>query len=99
MTKIVGGALKLKGMPVSLKSKVIKKEAKVVAKPEAETTETHQMTETERKFKQIQLDRLKQRAQNKDSSLLITHRQKIEAFNKKLANLPEHNDIPKVGPG
>jgi hypothetical protein len=27
------------------------------------------------------------------------HRQKVENFNKKLANLPEHNDIPKVGPG
>ena len=29
----------------------------------------------------------------------LTHRQKIENFNKKLADLPEHNDIPKVGPG
>lgn len=27
------------------------------------------------------------------------HRAKIEDFNKALANLPEHYDIPKVGPG
>ena len=66
MTKIVGGALKLKGMPVSLKSKAIKKEAKVDARPETKETQGHQMTEAERKFKQIQLDRLKQRAQSKD---------------------------------
>ena len=56
----------MKGMPVSLKSKAIKKEAKVDARPETKETQGHQMTEAERKFKQIQLDRLKQRAQSKD---------------------------------
>jgi len=34
-----------------------------------------------------------------DPELMGGHRQKVENFNKKLANLPEHNDIPKVGPG
>ena len=43
--------------------------------------------------------RLKQRVDQNDSELMVSHRQKIENFNKKLANLPEHNDIPKVGPG
>uniref|UniRef100_A0A6B2LPE6 Protein FAM32A n=1 Tax=Arcella intermedia TaxID=1963864 RepID=A0A6B2LPE6_9EUKA len=28
-----------------------------------------------------------------------SHRQKVEEFNTKLANLSEHYDIPKVGPG
>ena len=29
----------------------------------------------------------------------LNHREKVEQFNKKLAKLPEHFDIPKVGPG
>lgn len=57
------------------------------------------MTESERKFKEIQLQRLKQKISKDDPDLMVSHRQKIENFNKKLANLPEHNDIPKVGPG
>lgn len=28
-----------------------------------------------------------------------SHRQKVEEFNQYLANLSEHHDIPKVGPG
>jgi len=28
-----------------------------------------------------------------------SHREKVEEFNKKLANMSEHYDIPKVGPG
>jgi protein FAM32A len=43
--------------------------------------------------------RLKQKVEIGDKDLMVSHRQKIENFNKKLANLPEHNDIPKVGPG
>jgi len=43
--------------------------------------------------------RLKQKVQANDEELMTGHRQKVENFNKKLANLPEHNDIPKVGPG
>lgn len=29
----------------------------------------------------------------------MTHREKLEKFNKNLNKLPEHFDIPKVGPG
>eukprot|EP01083_Nonionella_stella_P157610 511861_1 len=29
----------------------------------------------------------------------MTHRQRIEKYNNNLANLSEHHDIPKVGPG
>jgi len=28
-----------------------------------------------------------------------SHREKIEEYNEKLANLSEHHDIPRVGPG
>lgn len=34
-----------------------------------------------------------------DQELKITHREKLEKFNKNLSQLPEHFDIPKVGPG
>jgi protein FAM32A len=37
-------------------------------------------------------DRVKKAAQK-------SHREKIEELNQKLANLSEHHDIPKVGPG
>lgn len=43
--------------------------------------------------------RLKQKIELNDADLYVTHRKKIENYNKKLASLPEHNDIPKVGPG
>ena len=34
-----------------------------------------------------------------DKQLEMGHRQKVDNFNKQLANEPEHFDIPKVGPG
>ena len=58
MTKIVGGALKLKSIPVGFnqKSKAIKKPA--AAEPESKKEEPttgveSRMTESERKFRQI----------------------------------------------
>ena len=32
-------------------------------------------------------------------SLELTYREKVEDFNRKIAKMPEHYDIPKVGPG
>eukprot|EP00826_Nyctotherus_ovalis_P050958 TRINITY_DN631_c0_g1_i17.p2 TRINITY_DN631_c0_g1~~TRINITY_DN631_c0_g1_i17.p2 ORF type:complete len:109 (-),score=36.48 TRINITY_DN631_c0_g1_i17:126-452(-) len=34
-----------------------------------------------------------------DETLKKTHREKIDEYNKKLAKLPEHFDIPRIGPG
>ena len=34
-----------------------------------------------------------------EKKLEKTHREKIQEYNQKLAKLPEHNDIPRVGPG
>lgn len=111
----VGGALKLKGLKPLVKTKSIKKDPKKeIAKEklseklkdhvtdkreEIKEPVQHVMTESERKFRDIQMIRLKQRVDHNDAELMVSHRQKIENFNKKLANLPEHNDIPKVGPG
>ena len=34
-----------------------------------------------------------------DEALKKTHRERIDEYNKKLAKLPEHFDIPRIGPG
>ena len=34
-----------------------------------------------------------------NETLKKTHREKIDEYNKKLAKLPEHFDIPRIGPG
>ena len=34
-----------------------------------------------------------------EKQLEMGHKEKVEQFNERLANLPEHFDIPKVGPG
>lgn len=36
---------------------------------------------------------------NIDENVKKTHRAKVEKYNKLLTDLPEHNDIPRVGPG
>ncbi len=54
------------------------------------------MTESERRYLEVQRQRQQQRI---DGKLALNHREKIEEFNKKLSKLPEHFDIPKVGPG
>lgn len=57
------------------------------------------LTPAQKQFREMQILRLKHKMEGRDAELLKSHRQKVENFNKKLANLPEHNDIPKVGPG
>ena len=54
------------------------------------------MTESERRYPEVQRQREQKRI---DGKLALNHREKIEEFNKTLAKLPEHFDIPKVGPG
>ena len=54
------------------------------------------MTESEKRFLEVQRQRQRDRI---EKNLLLTHREKIEQFNGKLEKLPEHFDIPKVGPG
>eukprot|EP00347_Sterkiella_histriomuscorum_P024323 403331528 len=65
-------------------------------KPYQLNTGSHFLTESERRYQEVQRQRQMQRIQDKVHK---NHREKIEDFNKKLAKLPEHFDIPKVGPG
>ncbi|PKI57353.1 hypothetical protein CRG98_022198 [Punica granatum] len=101
---VVVGKLKLKGKPLDVKGGggvigggVSKKKKK---KPKdhhlLSQSFTDRLTPAERRFLQqrekIELERLARMA-NK------SHRDRIQEFNQYLANLSEHYDIPKVGPG
>jgi len=45
-------------------------------------------------------EQLARREKDRISKMVAkSHRERIEEFNQKLANLSEHYDIPKVGPG
>ncbi|CAD8050615.1 unnamed protein product [Paramecium primaurelia] len=48
---------------------------------------------------QYDLVRLKRLGEKIEKKMELTYRQKIETFNKKIQKMPEHYDIPKVGPG
>ncbi|KAL4435369.1 hypothetical protein ABPG74_022852 [Tetrahymena malaccensis] len=53
-------------------------------------------TKSQEAFDVIRKKRFDEKVQQE---LKITHREKLEKFNKGLSQLPEHFDIPKVGPG
>ena len=55
-----------------------------------------ELTDSERRF-------LQRQKMNESHFVMkqseMTHRQRIEKYNNDLADLPEHHDVPKVGPG
>ena len=53
-------------------------------------------TAAELRYEKTIKERLATRIEQK---LKKTHREKIDEYNKQLAKLPEHFDIPRVGPG
>lgn len=53
-------------------------------------------TKAEMAHKEAQRNRLHKQIEARAS---LTHRQRVSKFNEKLSMLPEHFDIPKVGPG
>ncbi|TFK30898.1 DUF1754-domain-containing protein [Coprinopsis marcescibilis] len=53
-------------------------------------------TEAERRFEEIQRQRLLQRVAKLAKK---THKDRVAEFNNHLESLSEHHDIPKVGPG
>ncbi|KIJ26910.1 hypothetical protein M422DRAFT_216087 [Sphaerobolus stellatus SS14] len=53
-------------------------------------------TEAERRFEEIQRQRLAQRVAKLAPK---AHKERVNEFNAKLEALSEHHDIPKVGPG
>ncbi|KAL3818408.1 hypothetical protein ACJIZ3_004313 [Penstemon smallii] len=63
---------------------------------EREDTQNERLTQAERRYleqwQKIELQRLAKVAKK-------SHRDRVQEFNQYLANLSEHYDIPKVGPG
>ncbi|EPS43302.1 hypothetical protein H072_2715 [Dactylellina haptotyla CBS 200.50] len=53
-------------------------------------------TEAERKFEEARKKKLDQLLLRDASK---SHRERVEEFNKYLANLSEHHDMPRIGPG
>ncbi|KAG5439771.1 hypothetical protein PCANB_000053 [Pneumocystis canis] len=53
-------------------------------------------TPTEQRFEEVWRKRMDERVQKTATK---SHRERVAEFNKKLSELSEHNDIPKVGPG
>ncbi|KAH8581793.1 uncharacterized protein ELE39_001923 [Cryptosporidium sp. chipmunk genotype I] len=53
-------------------------------------------TKAELSHKEAQRKRIHKQIESRAS---LTHRQRVSKFNEKLSMLPEHFDIPKVGPG
>ncbi|KAH8740973.1 hypothetical protein FG386_002519 [Cryptosporidium ryanae] len=54
------------------------------------------LTKTELSHKKAQRENIRLQIQKRAA---LTHRQRVSEFNEKLSLLPEHFDIPKVGPG
>jgi len=101
---VIGGGLKLKGVTTSKnkKRKLEEDSSEQAKKKEKETTEEEEEDSPIPKTKaEIAFERMQKLRQSKivSKKAAKSHRQKVEEFNLKLANLSEHYDIPKVGPG
>ncbi|KAF1986458.1 DUF1754-domain-containing protein [Aulographum hederae CBS 113979] len=53
-------------------------------------------TETERRFEERRRQRLNERLMKEG---VKTHKERVEELNRYLANLSEHHDMPRIGPG
>eukprot|EP01094_Clydonella_sp_ATCC50884_P020877 TRINITY_DN4442_c0_g1_i1.p1 TRINITY_DN4442_c0_g1~~TRINITY_DN4442_c0_g1_i1.p1 ORF type:complete len:117 (+),score=37.03 TRINITY_DN4442_c0_g1_i1:191-541(+) len=109
---VVGGALRLKGVPLPDKRKRKKKKKREqlekavelsLQKGELDTSGDGEViipddprTEAEKKFEEIQRQRESERLKKEAEK---SHREKILELNQKLDSMSEHFDIPKVGPG
>ncbi|XP_014277328.1 protein FAM32A [Halyomorpha halys] len=91
------GALKLKGdggIKKKKKDKKNKKKVEEIIEAEApQVKKTEQLTKAEIAFLKMQEKVEKERIMKKAS---MTHKQRVEEFNKHLDSLTEHFDIPKV---
>ncbi|CUV04495.1 unnamed protein product [Cryptosporidium hominis] len=68
----------------------------LVPNPIVGIDETTGYTKAELSHKEAQRKRVHKQIEFRAS---LTHRQRVSKFNEKLSMLPEHFDIPKVGPG
>ena len=53
-------------------------------------------TDAEKRYDDVKLKRLPSKVHN---NVLTTFQEKFDNYSKNLSKLPEHFDIPKVGPG
>ncbi|CAG8459100.1 6131_t:CDS:2 [Dentiscutata heterogama] len=83
---VPGGALRLKG---ALAKEIIEEET---SKPIRVVTKT----EAEKKFEEIQRKRLDEKV---EKAARKSHKERVAELNRKLEEMTEHYDIPKVGPG
>ena len=94
-TAFTGGRLKLKGASKPDKKK---KKKKAVSLDDAAATAApvDGRTEAQRRHDEIVAAREAERIAALASK---SHQERVAEFNEKLAQLSEHHDIPKVGPG
>lgn len=61
----------------------------------------HKKIVIEKTKAELEFEKNKKKKEKKEieKTIQMTYREKIDKFNKHLATLTEHNDIPKVGPG
>ena len=64
--------------------------------PLALAVNSEHRTEHERKHDEVMRQRIMDKINRK---IETSHREKLEKFNNSLSKLPEHFDIPRVGPG
>lgn len=115
MSSFSGGKLKLKGGLTVKSGKIVKTkkrkkkqtgdldhhpggseeklEGTQVSTP---TGDEDRRTKAEKKFEEKMIKREKHHSK---TQVLKSHREKVKEFNEYLAQLTEHHDIPKVGPG
>ena len=73
-----------------------KKKEDIEKVAQQEVTSEIKKTRSEEASELLRKKRFTERA---EKELIVTHREKLEKFNINLGQLPEHFDIPKVGPG
>ncbi|KAF8980805.1 hypothetical protein BGZ46_003671 [Entomortierella lignicola] len=101
----VGGSLKFRGgggITKKKKKKVDKSkvqaalEAKEVTPPPSKPIKVLEKTAAELKFEEVQRKRQEEKVLK---SAMKSHKEKVAELNRKLEEMTEHYDIPKVGPG
>ncbi|KAK0406318.1 hypothetical protein QR680_018501 [Steinernema hermaphroditum] len=88
--EVIGGALKLKKGGVSKKKKKTDIQKVDITIKKAEETPK---TEAELKFQKRQRETVERRLLKKASE---SHKERVDKFNKQMAELTEYNEVPKV---
>lgn len=105
---VIPGPLKLKGRKLKETTSKKKKRPRVSLSPpriqspdEYEHDTKEVLAEQGKTEAELRFERAKQERERKEIERMAqkSYRERIEEFNKKVANQTEHYDIPKVGPG